>query len=181
MLLEKQSFKHYTCVIFGRSLEMLKSIFVAVVTLSLVSVLGCSDISELIQPSPPEGPDIVRRAELGEEWQMDQMRVHVVAGDESLILLKLADGDEVDGYFYLEKGEDIDFRITGDSLIYESGGSTEITSDRFSFVADQTQGNTYTLTFRNPADDDEAQEDATVFLEVIYPVNGSLFVPLATK
>lgn len=161
---------------------MLKTILTAGMLLALISVFGCSEISDLTQPSSPEGPDIVRRAELGEEWQMDQMRVHVSAGDESMVLLRLPDGGKVDGYFYLLKeGGDIDFQITGDSLIYESeapdaGDSARITSDRFSFVADQAQGATYTLTFSNPTEDDEV-----VFLEVIYPIDGSLFFPIAEK
>ena len=131
-----------------------------------------SEISDLMQPSSPAGPDIVRRAKLGENWQMDQMRVHIGAGDESVVLLKLSAGDKVDGYFYIEKGEDVDFQITGNSLVYEPDkeGAAIITSERFSFVATRSQGNTYTFTFRNPTDDDEI-----VFVEVIYPIDGSLF------
>lgn len=160
---------------------MIKAISMAVIVLSLVFVLGCAEISELIEPSSSTGPDIVRRAELGEEWQMDQMRVHVGAGDESSVLLKLSGGDEVDGYFYLEKGQGIDFQLIGDSLIYESGvsdteDSSRITSGRFSFVVEQAQGTTYTLSFHNPTDYDEV-----VFLEVIYPTTGTLFFPLGKK
>jgi len=112
---------------------------------------------------------------------MDQLIVDVGADDESLILLRLAYGDKVDGYFYVEKGNGISFQITGNSLIYEAsakeaGGSSQVGSDRFSFVASQTQGNTYTLTFRNPA-----QTKVTVFLEVIYPIGGSLFMPIERK
>ncbi len=163
---------------------MIKNILTAVMVLSLIAVLGCSEIEDFIQPSSPSGPDIVRRAQLGEQWQMDQTRVHVAVGDESLVLLRLDGGGRVDGYFYLEKGEDIEFKITGISLVYESEAidtedSARITSDRFSFVADQTQGTMYTLTFRNPTDDEQAK--ATVFLEVVYPVSGSLFFPISTK
>lgn len=115
---------------------------------------------------------------------MDQMIVNVGADDESLVLLRLDYGDKVDGYFYVEKGNDVNFQITGNSLIYEATakdeeGSSEVASDRFSFRASQEQGNTYTLTFRNPAE--SGQTKATVFLELIYPVGGSLFMPIERK
>ena len=164
--------------------NVLKTVPIIMVLLLLIFIPGCSEIADLIQPSTPAGPDIVRQAELGEEWQMNQMRIHVDASDESLVLLKLADGDKVDGYYYLEKGGEIDFQITGHSLIYESEAqdaedSARITSGRFSFIAHQTQGTMYTLTFRNPADDEQAK--VTVFLEIVYPVSGSLFFPISTK
>lgn len=160
---------------------MVKGILTTVVVLLLVSVLGCSEIAGLTKPSTPRGPDIVRRAELVGKWQMDQTRVHVAAGDESLVLLRLAYGDQVEGYFYLEKGEDIAFQITGNTLMYEAQapdteGSVKITSDRFVFVATQEQGTTYTLSFHNPTDNDEI-----VFLELIYPITGSLFFPIAAE
>ena len=161
--------------------SMLKIGLVIMVVLLVASIPGCSQVSDLTQLSSPKAPDIVRGAELGGEWRMDQLRVNIDAGDESQVLLRLDTGDEVDGYFYVEKGESINFQIIGDSLIYEFSAqdtedSSKITSDRFSFAATQTQGNTYTLTFRNPADD--GQTKVTVFLEVIYPIGGSLFIPI---
>ena len=159
---------------------MFKPVITAGIVLSLICVLGCSELSDFMQESS-SGPDIVRRAELGEDWQMDQMRVHMDAEAESLVLLRLPEGGKVDGYFYLEKGDEVEFQITGKSLLYRFEASSDEdsagrTSDRFSFVADQSQGDTYTFTFLNPTEENE-----TAFLEVIYPVNGSLFVPIAEK
>ena len=160
---------------------MFKTVLTAGIVLSLVCALGCSELSDFMQESSSSGPDIVRRAELGENWQMDQMRVHMDAEAESLMLLRLPEGGKVDGYFYMEKGNEVEFQITGKSLIYkfeaaDNEDSAGNTSDRLSFIADQTQGDTYTFTFRNPTEENE-----TAFLEVIYPINGSLFVPIAEK
>ena len=157
---------------------MMKRIIIAtIMILSLVSILGCEEISRLTQEttstSSPTNLKILKAVELGSKWEMKQMRFEVGAGDEVAILLKLSDGDKADGYFYLEKGDDINFRITGKTLLYQS----EV-QDRFSFVANQDQGNTYTLAFRNTADDDDRQTKVTIFLEVIYPITGSVYVPV---
>ena len=161
--------------------SVLKIVLAIMAVVLLATIPGCSQISDLAQLLSPKDPDIVRGADLGGEWRMDQLRLNIDAGDESLVLLRLDTGDEVDGYFYLEKGESINFQIIGDSLIYESmpqdtKDSSKITSDRFSFVATQTQGSTYALTLRNPGDDGKTK--AAVFLEVIYPIDGSLFTTI---
>ena len=154
---------------------MRKRIIIAIMILSLISILGCEEISRLTQESTetssPTNLKILKAVELGSEWEMKQIKFDVGADGEVAILLKLSDGDEVDGYFYLEKGEEIDFRITGKTLLFKS----EV-QDRFSFIANQDQGDTYTLAFRNTADD--PKEKITVFLEVIYPVGGSVYVPV---
>ena len=163
--------------------NVIKIILTVMVLLLPTTAYGCSQISDLTQGTSSKSPDIVRGAELGDEWRMDQLLVNVEADNESLILLRLDYGDKVDGYFYLEKGNDIKFQITGNSLIYEVNtedeDSSKVDSDRFSFRASQEQGNTYTLTFRNPAE--SGQTKATIFLEVIYPVGGSLFMPIERK
>ena len=114
------------------------------------------------------------------------MEIEVGEGDELSILLKLDDGDEVDGYFYLERGGKIGFQIIGDSLIYESESedtppSGEMDSDRFSFTASQAQGTTYTLTFRNSGDSGSVPGKAIVFMEVVFPAKKSIFIPVVPK
>ena len=139
---------------------MLKSVITVVMVLSLAATIGCSEIAELTGTSSSAGPEIVRQAELGSEWQMNQMK--------------------------LEKGGDIAFNVTGNSLIYQSEDETATASggtdsDRFSFVADQAEGTTYTLTFDNRNGSAATPAKVTVFLEVIYPATGSIFVPVGTK
>ncbi|MFC1981042.1 hypothetical protein ACFLVN_02210 [Chloroflexota bacterium] len=169
---------------------MVKGIFSAVVALSLLLFSGCAEISDLTggltDKSSSASPKILREAELGSKWQVTQMEIEVGEGDELSILLKLDDGDEVDGYFYMEKGGRISFQIIGDSLIYESESedtppSREIDSDRFSFVASQAQGTTYTLTFRNSGDSGNVPGKAVVFLEVVFPAGKSIFIPVVPK
>lgn len=154
-----------------------KDVLCLLLPLLLVVSSGC-------QISASKSPATVRGAELAGEWRMAQLLLSLEAGDESLVLLRLADRDKVDGYFFLEKGSAINFQIAGNSLIYESRARdaealSKVTSDRFSFVASQAQGNTYTLTFRNPDEDEKTK--AVVFLEVIYPVGGTLFLAIERK
>ena len=165
---------------------MIKKVVILTIVLSLIFAIGCTEVSELTEgltgKSSQQSLKIIREAKLGTEWQVKQMEIELAAEDEVSILMKLASGDKVDGYFYLEKGKDIDFQITGDSLIYESqvpnnGESEGVTSDRFSFIADKRQGDTYTLTFVN----DDNEDKIKVFMEVIYPTNASLFVPITNK
>jgi len=154
---------------------MRKRIIIAVMLLSLMlGTFGCEELSRLTQETTQTQSNlqILKSVKLGAKWELKQLRFDLGAGDEVAILLKLAQGDEVDGYFYLEKGESIDFRITGKTLLFSSE-----TQDRFSFVAEQAQGETYTLTFRNTEEGDQPAK-VTVFLEVIYPVDGSLYVPV---
>ena len=159
---------------------MIRRIIIAILLLSLLSIAGCEEISSLTQDmtptSSPAGLKILKSVELGSEWEMKQMRLEVEADDEVAILLKLSDGDKVDGYFYLEKGEEIDFRVTGKKLLYRS----EV-QDRFSFIASQAEGDTYTMTCRNTADEDDKQAKVTLFLEIIYPIKGSVYVPVESE
>ncbi len=161
---------------------MKKGILIATLALSVL-FLGCSTVSN-IGSSPSTGAKILRKAELASKWEIRHMSLEVAAGDEMPILLKLADGDKVDGYFYLEKGNNVDFQIMANSLIYKSqtpsttaGG---VTSDRFSFTASTALGSSYTLSFRNTASGKE-KTGVTIFLEVIYPATGSIFTPLEQK
>jgi hypothetical protein len=99
------------------------------------------------------------------------------------MVLKLKDGDKVDGYFYLEKGISVGLNISGNSSIYTSKSldTIGITSDRFSFTASKDQGIAYTLTFNAAAGGSGENSGATVFLELIYPSSGLLLVPEGTK
>ena len=111
---------------------------------------------------------------------MYQIKLNIPAGSEFPVLLKLGDGDKVDGKFYLEKGNNVNFSINGNSQVYQTQKPTsgKINSDRFSFTATQAQGSSYTLLFSNPKD---SGERAVVFLDMIYPLKSSIFIPLETK
>lgn len=164
---------------------MLKSIITAVIVLSLLLAAGCTDFSDLTQDlaekSSPPGFEIIREAQIAPEWEMNQIRIVIGAGDEFSTLLQLAEGNRVDGYFFLEKSDNVSFEIRGTSLIYQSADGTDseagVSSDRFSFIATPPQGNTYTLTFRNPATEPE-ETVVAVFMELIFPASGAMFFPI---
>ncbi|MBI4285351.1 MAG: hypothetical protein HY670_05575 [Chloroflexi bacterium] len=152
------------------------------VTLIVVSFVGCSGIGVT---NPSKGTlQIVRRSELGTKWEMKQAELEIGAGEEYSILLRLAEGDKVDGFFFVEKGANVDFVINGDSVIYRSKPSDTagtVLSDRFSFAASKAQGTAYSLTFRNTADKADTRAKMTVFTEIIYPNSSSIFIPFETR
>jgi hypothetical protein len=161
---------------------MLRKILCLILAISLISVTGCSLVSKAQDTSTttPASVSAVREAKIGKTWLMKQMEIDL--DNEASIQLTLKDGDSVEGYFYLEKGDNVGFNISGSSPIYTSKSTdTEtlrITSDRFSFTASQAQGIAYTLTFNGGSN---VKTGTTVFIEIIYPVTGLLYVPFGTK
>lgn len=155
---------------------MEKRILAVISVISLIFVLGCSIVTPT---STPASNEIVRKSEIGAKWQMYQIRTEIPAGGEFSLLIKLADGDNVDGYFYLEKGSNVDFRINANSLVYNSEPTAgKVASDRFSFTASLLQGSTYVLAFSNSS---KEQDKDVVFLEVIFPIGGTIFMPFNAK
>ncbi|MFA5316263.1 MAG: hypothetical protein WC369_02430 [Dehalococcoidales bacterium] len=156
---------------------MTKRIITAFAVLSLLLMAGCDDLTELTrgttETSSSPGFEILRGAEIGSEWKMNQIQIVIGPQDEFATLLRLTKNDNVDGYFYLEQSGNVTFEIEGDSLIYQTSDS----SNRFSFVAGAPQGNTYVLTFRNPAAESETTQ-IVIIMEIIYPATGEMFFPV---
>jgi len=156
------------------------------ILIALISLPACSQIRGVTDSSPIVKPSIVRQAELGSKWVMQQMAIEVPAGQEVKILLKLADQDRVDGYFYLEnKDDDIEFQVMADTLVYESRGDNvktpgKVSSDRFTIIASRAQGSTYTLIFRNP-DEASKKTRVSIFSEIVYPATASVFTEIKVK
>jgi type IV pilus biogenesis protein CpaD/CtpE len=161
---------------------MLKKAIGILVILSLIGIVGCSSVPKSTTTTQPATVRTIREAEIASAWTMKQLEVNSAA--EITLVLTLASGDKVDGFYYLEKGTDTAFKISGSSLIYESQPASvkeSITSDRFSFTASQAQGIAYTLTLNAGVAADKAKTGTTIFLEIIYPSTGSLYVPIGTK
>lgn len=148
------------------------------VMLLLTLVTGCAGATT--GPAAKPRQEILRKSVIGTDWQMYQLRITLPSGTGFPVLLKLADGDKADGYFYLEKGSNVDFSINADSQVYRSTkqASGKINSDRFSFTASKALGSTYILQLTNSTLN--STEPQVVFMEVIYPVKGSVYVPLET-
>lgn len=161
---------------------MVGKIFIILAVLLLITTVGCSSGNTTNTSAPAADVRQVRQTEIAGKWAVKQVEIDLQSSIS--ILLKLAEGDTVEGYYYLEKGNDINFQIFGKDLIYESrpvAVSGNITSDRFSFTASDAQGIAYTLKF-SPAEEKNGKKTAaTVFLEIIYPVTGEVFDPMGTK
>jgi hypothetical protein len=160
---------------------MRKVIYLTLVVVLLTLSLGCSNIN-VFSKSGNATVKIIRNTPLTTEWQMYQLEVTLTSGGKMPIILELANGDKVDGYYYVESGDaNVGFQITANSKLYESSltslqGETPV-SDRFSFTATQAQGIAYTLEFRN-SNDVTAKTQTTIFLEIIYPGSSPVWTPL---
>jgi len=144
------------------------------IIIGLVLSSGCSTVTGNASTK------ILRQTSLNPNWQVYQIEVTVSAGKQLPIILQLNNGDKVDGYYYVEKGDTgIGFTIRGNTQFFESNtttmsGKTPV-SDRFSFTATPDQGSAYTV---NLTDTATSKTNSTVFLELIYPGTGAPFIPI---
>lgn len=163
---------------------MIKKVICIIAAISLLGTFGCEMLSTTeTSTTTPASVRTIREANIGKTLVMKQLEIDLKT--EVQIILRLKDGDKVEGYFYLLKGDYLGVTISGISPIYTfktiASESPPINSDKYSFTANQGQGVAYTLTLNAGAGADEKQGETTVFLEIIYPVTGSLFVPIGTK
>jgi hypothetical protein len=164
--------------------KMFKRLSIVLASVLLLVASGCGSSSGNVTTTPtrPAGINQVRQADITKLWEMRQLEINL--DSSTTILLTLKEGSEVSGYFYLTRGNNVDFRISGESLIYQStpaGASANITSDRFAFTATAAQGIAYSLQLIPHEKDDSKKVTPTVFFEVIYPSSGEIFVPMDTK
>jgi hypothetical protein len=163
---------------------MIKRLCVLLAAVVLLVASGCSSNNGNVTATPtqPAGIKEVRQAQIARIWEMKQLEINL--DSSTSILLTLKESSEVSGYFYLTRGNNIDFRISGESIIYQSvpaSVSSNITSDRFSFTANKAQGIAYKLELIPDEKGEGKKIIPTVFLELIYPVSGEIFVPMETK
>lgn len=157
----------------------MRKLLVSIVLVVMLALTGCSAFSG---GSAQPAPKIIRQTSLAGKYQMYQIEVTLKAGAELPIILQLQNGEKADGYFYVEKGAStIAFEVSGTSQVYASDmkaiPSGETASDRFSFTASQAQGLFYEITLRNTAST-EQKTSVTVFLEIIYPGDEPVSIPL---
>ncbi|MBN1367238.1 MAG: hypothetical protein JW967_04885 [Dehalococcoidales bacterium] len=158
----------------------MRKFLVAMIMVITLVFTGCSSLSG--SSEQPE-PKILRHAILAGKYQMYQIEVTLKAGTELPLIIRLQNGDIADGYFYVEKGAStVGFRVSGISRIYESDltntPNNQTPSDRFSFTASQSQGLFYEMILTNAASSEE-KTSTTVFLEIIYPGEEPIAIPLA--
>jgi hypothetical protein len=160
--------------------KILIMLYIALVMVLAVSLLtGCSSSKST---TPVGKYEIIRKAVLGNTWQMYQIRVVLESGsDFDIDLLELAGTDKVDGYFYPEKGVGASLEIKAGSLVlYKADPATVALggtlSDRFSFQANQPAGTAYVIIFHNGGTD-----TVNVFVELIYPKSGMIRGPIDIK
>jgi hypothetical protein len=164
---------------------MLKKILCFIIAVSLIALTGCALVSKAQESSTttPASVTSVREAKIGKTLMMRQMEIGL--DSPVSIVITLSENNVVDGYFYLVKGDSISFTITGISAMYTSQptdtATGRVTSDRFSFASSQAQGLYYTLTLKPATGTNGKSSPTTVFLEVIYPATGSIYVPFGTK
>ncbi len=135
---------------------MLKKVLVIAVLLSIVGLVGCTS-SDTSSAEKPATVTVVRDAVVGSIWKVKQMEINLV--NETLMVLYLAPGDKVDGYFYTIIGDNITFSITANSLISLSAQGQSVGSDRFSFTATQALGIAYILKLKPIKKSDEEKEE----------------------
>ena len=159
---------------------MNKRILLAFMTVVLILTAGCSVATDdTASSSSLASFKIERSAKISPNWIVKDIEIELDAGEELPVLLKLTDGNQVNGEFYLEEGEDVSFNITGNTVLYIPARPTgKTTSDRFSFSASVEQGTTYIMTFSNPATNSKSDNDVKLLLHLTYPDTAALFVPI---
>jgi hypothetical protein len=159
---------------------MLKIAIGILVIFSLIGIIGCSSGSKTATPTQPADVKIIREAAIGSGWAVKQMEIRLKS--ETQIVLILAAGDKVDGYFYCVTGDNVTFSIAGNSGIYTSAGQANgVDSDRFSFTATQALGIAYILKLNPVKSGNNKTAAATVFFDIVYPATGEISMPIGTQ
>jgi hypothetical protein len=152
-------------------------------TLALLT-FGCSSASSnIFKSSTDASAKILRQTKLSTQYQLFQLEITLPASSEMPIILELANGDKVDGYFYVVKGDDsLAFDISANNtMMYKSDFKSLPTdtpvSDRFSFTATTALGKSYLINLVNTSNS-SSNTKSTVYFEVIYPGDNPIFTPL---